>query len=201
TGAIFGGLAPDSSATYISVVGTAPEKWSDSSTWRYVGPRTPPSASPGPGANVIISLGSTVIVDREFSASLHTVRDDGTLRFDPHANTSLLVDTILVEPEGIFQMGTDPSRPDPLSPTGMGERIEADKFAKIVFSNTGPIDLNWDPLQFSRGLVSHGEVSSFGSTGTGYEQLATAAKAHDKTLVLAAAPTGWRPGDRLIISG
>ena len=44
-------------------------------------------------------------------------------------------------------------------------------------------------------------MSIFGSTVTGYEQLATAAKAHDKTLVLAAAPTGWRPGDRLIISG
>jgi G8 domain len=152
TGAIFGGLAPDSSATYISVVGTGPENWSDPSTWRYVGPGTPPSSIPGPGANVIISLGSTVIVDKQFSASLHTVRDDGTLRFDLHANTSLLVDTVLVEPEGTFQMGTDPSQPDPLSPTGMGQRIDADKSAKIVFSDTGPIDLNWDPLQFSRGL-------------------------------------------------
>ena len=37
--------------------------------------------------------------------------------------------------------------------------------------------MNWDPLQFSHGLVSHGEVSIFGSTVTSYEQLAADAKA------------------------
>lgn len=201
TGAIFGGLAPDSSATYISIPGGAAEKWSDSNTWRYVGPGNAPSPTPGPGANVIISMGSIVIVDQQFSVPLHTIRDDGILRFDPHANTSLAVDTVLVEPEGTFQMGTDPSRPDPLSSTGMGQRIDADKSAKVEFTDTGAIDLNWDPLQYSRGLISHGAVSIFGSTVTSYEQLAVAANAHDKTLVLDSAPTGWKPGDRLIISG
>jgi len=201
TGAIFGGLAPDSSATYISIASNVPEKWSDSNTWRYVGPGNAPSPLPGPGANVIISMGSIVIVDQQFSVPLHTIRDDGILRFDPHANTSLAVDTLLVEPEGTFQMGTDPSRPDPLSSTGMGQWIDADKSAKVEFTDTGPIDLNWDPLQFSRGLVSHGEVSIFGSTVTSFVQLAVAAKAHDKTLVLDSAQTGWKPSDRLIISG
>ena len=56
TGVITGGLVPDSSLTYISVPGTAPEKWSDASTWRYVGPALAagivPSPIPGPGANV-----------------------------------------------------------------------------------------------------------------------------------------------------
>ena len=191
----------DSSATYISLPGNISRKWSDSSTWHYVGPGDAPSPIPDSDANVIISLGSTVIVDQQFSVPLHTIRDDGILRFDPHANTSLFVDTLLVEPEGTFQMGTDPSQADPLSPTGMGQRIDADKSAKITFTDTGPIDLNWDPLQYSRGLVSHGDVSIFGSTVTSYEQLAVPAYATDKTLVLDAVPTGWRPGDRLVISG
>src|SRR5215471_17023634 len=64
TGAIFGGLAPDSSATYISIPSGVPGQWSDSNTWRYVGPGNAPSPIPGPGANVIISMGSTVIVDQ-----------------------------------------------------------------------------------------------------------------------------------------
>jgi hypothetical protein len=201
TGAIFGGLLPDSSATYISIPSQVPEKWSDSNTWRYVGPGNAPSPLPGAGANVIISMGSIVIVDQQFSAPIHAIRDDGLLRFDPHANTSLAVDTLLVEPEGTFQMGTDPSRPDPLSSTGMGQRIDADKSAKVEFTDTGPIDLNWDPLQYSRGLISHGAVSIFGSTVTSFVQLAVAAKAHDKTLVLDSPVTGWKPGDRLVISG
>src|SRR5262249_26915898 len=80
-------------------------------------------------------------------------------------------------------------------------RIDADKRAKVIFAETGPINLAWDPLQFSRGLVSHGEVSIFGSTVTSYEQLATDAKAKDKTLVLADTPTGWKAGDRLVLTG
>ena len=132
---------------------------------------------------------------------IHTIRDDGTLRFDPHANTLLSADTILVEPEGTFEMGTDPTQPDPLSPTGMGQRIDADKTARVVFTDSGPIDTNWDPFQYSRGLVSHGAVRIFGSTVTSFEQLAVGAKAHDKTLVLDATPTGWQVGDRLILTG
>src|SRR5262249_12651584 len=110
------------------------KNWSDPTTWKYVGP-TPtdgstPSAIPGADANVLIALGSTVIVDGISDVPLRTVRDDGILRFDPHANTKLTVDTLIVEPEGTFEMGTDPSKADPLSPTGMGERIDADKRAK-----------------------------------------------------------------------
>ena len=98
-------------------------------------------------------------------------------------------------------MGTDPTKADALSPTGMGQRIDADKRARVIFADTGAIDLNWDPLNFSRGLVSHGDVSIFGSTVTSYEQLGVDAKAKDKTLVLANTPTGWKAGDRLVLTG
>src|SRR5262245_33631238 len=204
-GVVNGGLVPDSAPTFLSVPSSTPEKWSDPNTWRYVGPALADGAIPSPipsvGANVLISAGSVVIVDASFNTPLHTIRDDGTLRFDPHANTLLMVDTLIAAPSGVFQMGTDPSQPDALSPTGIGERIEAGKSAKVIFADTGPIDLAWDPLQFSRGLVSHGEVSIFGSTVTSYEQLAVDAKATDKTLVLADAPTGWKAGDRVVLTG
>jgi hypothetical protein len=202
---VSGGLVPDAALTYISVPSATPEEWSDPATWQYVGEAptdgTTPSPIPGPGANVLISENSVVIVDINSTASLRTIRTDGTLRFDPHANTSLLVDTIIVEPGGVFQMGTDPSQPDPLSPTGFGERIDADKRAKVVFADGGAIDLAWDPLQFSRGLVSHGEVSIFGSEVTAFVPIDRDALAKSTTLVLAETPVGWRPGDRLVLTG
>jgi hypothetical protein len=202
TGVITQGLVPDSALTYISVPSTGPIPWSQASTWQYVGPASVPhSAIPGADANVLISENSVVIVDGIQTAPVHTIRTDGTLRFDPHANTLLLVDTIIVEPEGVFQMGTDPTKPDPLSPTGMGQRIDADKSAKVIFADHVPIDVGWDPLQFSRGLVSHGEVSIFGTTVTSFVQLAVDAKAKDKSLVLSSAPVGWKAGDRLVLTG
>ncbi len=205
SGIVTGGLVPDSTATYISVPRSTPEKWSDPSTWKYVGPAPTdgsiPSPIPGSDANVVISTNSIVLVDGIENVPLRTVRDDGTLRFDPHANTDLTVDTIVVEPNAVFQMGTDPTKPDPYSATGMGQRIDPDKQAKVVFADRGPIDLAWDPLQFSRGLVSHGNVSIFGSTVTSFEQLGGDAHAKDTTLALASTPTGWKAGDRLILTG
>ena len=205
TGVITGGLVPDAKLTYISLPSTTPENWSDPDTWRYVGP-TPtdgsiPSPIPGANDNVLISTNSVVIVDGINNSPLRTVRIDGMLRFDPHADTRLTVDTIIVQTSGVFQMGTNPAEPDLFSPTGMGEPIDSARKAKVVFADRGAIDLNWDPLQFSRGLITHGEVSVFGATVTSFEQLAINARARDKTLVLADTPEGWQPGDRLILTG
>ena len=194
---------PDLALTYISVPSATPGDWSDPDTWQYVGP-TPtngsiPSPIPGAHDNVLISSNSVVLVDGISNSPQRTIRIDGTLRFDPHANTALTVDTIIVEGSGVFQMGTDPSEPDPYSLTGMGEPIDADRKAKVVFADRGVIDVGWDPLQFSRGLVTHGEVSIFGASVTSFEQLAGDARAKDKTLVLANPPTGWKAGDRLVL--
>ena len=205
SGIVSGGLLPDASISYVSVPSATPEVWSDPHTWRYVGAAPADGSQPAPlpsaGANVVISEGSTVVVDTVFTTALHGVRADGTLRFDPHADTLLVADTILVNIDGVFQMGTDPGLPDPLSATGHGERIDANHRARVIFADSGPIDVTWDPLQFSRGLVSHGDVSMFGTQVTSFEQLGVAAKAKDKTLVLADVPTGWKAGDRLVLSG
>src|SRR5205807_1353950 len=78
---------------------------------------------------------------------LRTIRVDGTLNFKADQNTSLLVDTIIVMPKGVFQMGTQQAP------------VQFDKQARVVFSpyDTANRD-TWDPLQFSLGLVTHGEV-------------------------------------------
>ena len=138
-----------------------------------------------------------VVAKLEFYNPAHSVKDRiGVSMIDAAEKAGQIKsDTIIVEPDAVFQMGTDPTQPDPLSPTGMGQRIDADKHAKVVFADRGPIDLAWDPLQFSRGLVSHGDVSIFGTTVTSFEQLQTDAHAKDTTLILANSPIGWKAGD------
>ena len=190
TGVITGGLVPDSSLTYISVPSATPENWSDPSTWRYVGPAptdgSTPSPIPGAGANVLISLGSVVIVDAQFSSPLHTIRDDGTLRFDPHANTLLSVDTIIVEPEGVFQMGTDPTQARPAQPHRHGPADRCRQAGQSDLRRHRPdrselgIHCN-SAADWSRTATS----ASSASTVTSFEQLAVDAKVKDKTLVLA----------------
>ena len=110
TGVITGGLVPDSALTYISAPSTTPERWSDPATWIYVGliPTDGSSPSPIPGANdnVLISSNSVVLVDGIADSPLRTIRIDGTLRFDPHANTNLSVDTIIVQASGVIHDNT-----------------------------------------------------------------------------------------------
>src|SRR5262249_42113606 len=99
---ISGGLVPDVAVTHQSVArGNSRD------------PTIGSAGVPKDGDNVLITGGTVVTIDGNESVdannnrvALHTIRDDGTLRFDPHANTTLLVDTIVVEPSGTFEMGT-----------------------------------------------------------------------------------------------
>jgi hypothetical protein len=197
TGALVGGLIPDSTITYQSVLqvdasgNVLPDRWADPASWKYVsGPNT--SGIPGAGDTVLITFGSNVTIDGY--ADARTVRSDGTLRFDPTQDTALKLDTLLVEPGGTFEMGTQ------------AQPIEANHHAKVIFtdriSSLGPnARLAWDPLQFSLGMITHGHVSIYGSTVTSFETVPTALAAKTITFDLGTVPTGWKAGDRLIITG
>ncbi len=188
-------LVADSAATYKSV---ASGNWSNPASWNHLvgGSWTGDGTIPNNGANVIISAGNTITVDGDASkgaggakVALHTIRDDGTLNFNTHANTQLLVDTIVVAVGGRFEMGTQASPIDP------GVK------AKLVFADSGDIDLSWDPLQFSRGMISHGSVSVFGADVESFIQLNSALAARQSVINLGSLPHGWKVGDRLIITG
>jgi hypothetical protein len=187
TGIVTGGLVPDAAVTYQSN-GNGP--WSSSSTWKYIGSADSHPDIPGPGANVVITAGTTVTVD-DTTAPVRTIRDDGTLRFDPNSNATLEVDTLVVEPIGTFQMGT------------ASQPIDSAHNAKVIFvSQMGDADrLLWDPLQFSLGMVSHGDVSIDGSQVTSFVALPNALPAKAPKIDLGNLPAGWNVGDRLIITG
>src|SRR4029077_2599898 len=136
------------------------------------------------GSNVVVSASTTVTLDGATPA-LRTLRDDGTLTFDPAKDTRLNVDTIIVEPIGTFQMGTKDAP------------ISSAHSAKVVFVSQmdAASRLLWDPLQFSLGLVSHGDISIYGSTVTSFVAVPTSVAAKAQTFDLGTVPTGWKAGD------
>jgi hypothetical protein len=121
-GGITGGLLPDSSVTVKSV---ASGNWSNPAVWST-------GAVPKSFDNVLVTAGTTITVDGDESpnGALHGIRVDGTLRFHPHANTTLLVDTILVEDGGVYDMGT-PTDPNDLS----SGPIDASHRATVIFAD------------------------------------------------------------------
>ena len=93
-----------------------PNAWSAAATWK--GGKLPTA-----GANVQIPKGKTVTLDQALSVSLRTVRVDGTLKFAPDRDTSLLLDTMVVMPGGELIVGTDKAP------------IARDKRARIIFAD------------------------------------------------------------------
>ena len=157
-------------------------RWSAAATWR-------DGKIPGADANVLIPKGRTVVVDEVLSAALRTVRVDGKLDFAPDRDTGMIADTIVVPPGGELTIGTD-KKP-----------IAADKRARIIFADRGPIDTNWDPHLLSRGLIAHGAFSMFGAQVTPHLPLAREPRKGDTKLALAQAPVNWKKGDRLVLTG
>ena len=179
TGVVSGGLVSDAALTYRSV---ASGNWSNASIWGHNdgnGNFLSDGTIPGNDANVLIATGTVVTVDGNESVgpnnsriALRTIRDDGTLRFDPNADTRLLVDTIIVEPSGVFQMGTADV---PIAVNHKARLVFADREMGLTPAEQITFDaaqLAWDPLQFSHGLVSHGDVSINGSTVTSFVNVA-----------------------------
>lgn len=172
-------LVPRSEATHVAI---ANGDWFDASTWFQ-------GRIPGAGAKVLIPESATVTYDGQSNASLFTVRVDGELTFATDANTRMVVDTMVVGPSGKLEIGTES---DPIS---AGVRTE------IAIANNGAINTGWDPLLFSRGILSHGEVEIHGAEKTSFLKVAVDPMAGDRTISLSEAPDGWRVGDTIVLTG
>jgi hypothetical protein len=177
-------MAAQNLVPFMNVTNTAiaDGNWSDPNTWMN---RQVPAA----GANVWIMPNVTVTVDQVFTTPINTIRVTGTLRFNPHVNTKIRVDTIVVDPEGTYMMGSQ------------AEPIDANKTALVSFTDSGPINTTWDPLSLGRGLVSLGTAMIQGAATTAYEPVATLPHQGDTHLTFATAPTNWHVGDSLIMGG
>ncbi len=156
--------------------------WSDPATWHG-------GAVPQNGSRVLIPIHTTITVDGVLTEAPATVRVDGTLRFDHTVDTQLKVDTVVVSPVGRFEMGTAENR------------IAPNVTATLLITDNGPIDRDWDPFGISRGLITHGSVSIYGTEKTTSVEIFNPLPAGTTQLQLSETPTGWRVGDQIVIAG
>ena len=172
-------LATVADATHIA---TSSGSWFDPAIWAN-------GVVPGDGAKVVIPSGVTVDYDGQSPASLFTVRVDGDLKFATDVDTFMEVDTLLVSPSGHMQIGT------------LNNPVAAGVEAIIQIADNGPIDVAWDPMLLSRGIVSHGAIEAHGAEKDAFLKLAVDPMAGDTSLTLEEAPAGWKVGDKLVLTG
>ncbi len=156
--------------------------WSDPGTWLS-------GQIPQDNDNVLIPQGLAVEVDQQVDQRIGNVRVDGTLSFSTTVDSELMLDTLIVRPEGKLEMGT------------VDEPIASEAAARLLIVDNGAIDRTWDPLELSRGVIVHGTAQIHGAEKTPFVELARLARRGDRTLILADTPSNWRAGDRIVLAG
>ncbi len=155
--------------------------WSDPATWSN-------GTIPGANSKVVVPLGVTVTYDVDSSADIFWLLVDGVMNFSTTVSTKLVIDTIVVSPEGAWRQGT------------VSAPIPANLTSRVIFSDRGAINMTWDTNLISRGLISHGETSIVGAEKLSHSKIAPAA-AGSNTITLTSAPQGWRIGDTIVVPG
>jgi hypothetical protein len=79
--------------------------------------------------------------------------------------------------------------------------VAAGVTARLEFTDSGPINREWDPFGISRGLISHGSVSIYGKEVTSHVAVQSAVTAGTTVLQLATVPVGWKAGNSVVIAG
>ncbi|MFN0276171.1 MAG: PKD domain-containing protein [Chitinophagales bacterium] len=172
-------LVHEDDATHIAVNNGS---WSSNSTWNT-------GSVPGSGARVLIDSGVTVSYSIQSETEIFWIRVNGTLNFSTTVSTKLKVNTFIVDAIGVVTIGTE------TTPVSSGVT------AKIVFTDEGPIDSEWDPHFFSKGLISHGGLTVYGASKTAYGTMSADQLAGATSLKLTLAPSNWVAGDKLVAAG
>ncbi|MEZ5896531.1 MAG: G8 domain-containing protein [Parvularculaceae bacterium] len=153
--------------------------WSDSATW----------GGKAPTSRVLIPAGISVVFDLANSPKLKTVRVEGCLELSSTQSSRLNTEFLYVAPKGELLAGT------------AANPIPANIVAEIVFPDFGAIDVKTDPTLVGKGLVSASRVRLYGALKTTRAKVSRDPKKGDSVLALTQAPSGWRVGDRVVITG
>ena len=108
---------------------------------------------------VLIPEAIAVDYDGQSTASLLTVRVDGKLDFATDRDTGMVVDTLIVSPTGKLEIGT------------AADPVRANVTAEITIADNGNIDVGWDPMLLSRGVISHGDVEIHGTAKSSHHKV------------------------------
>ncbi len=156
--------------------------WSDASIWA-------DGKVPATNARIWIPTGITVTYDVDNAdLRLETVRVDGKLNFATDRNTTMKVETLVVDPAGVLTIGTSATN-----------RVAADKKARIIIADRGTWDYTTDTIDIGGGLISHGQLLIYGAEHTSFMDPVTDLKAGVKEIAFASAPKDWKVGDKIIV--
>ena len=172
-------LVPRVEASHVAI---GSGDWFDPSIWAN-------GQIPGWGAKVLIPEGVTVSYGAMSNASLFTVRVDGALDFATDTSSQMVFDTLVVSATGRLTIGTEAN---PVQPW-----VDVD----LVVADNGPIDVGWDPMLLSRGIIAHGETTIHGAAKDSHEKVAVDPMAGSATLRFAETPEGWQVGDTIVVAG
>ena len=165
--------------------------WFNHSTWS--------GGVPSTGDTVRIPEGVSVTYNGVSNDRIKFIRLDGKLTFASNADSKLIVDTLITTPSSELAIGTSTSP------------IAANRSVNIVIAPVTPfnpgnpsataIDTAWDWHQLSRGVVTHGKVRIHGAAKTAFHRVASDPAAGNTTITLENAPSGWKVGDTVTITG
>lgn len=172
-------LVPRDEATHIAV---SDGDWFDKNTWHN-------GNIPDDNAKVLIPEGINVQYGSVSDVRLFTVRVDGELDFATDMDSRIIFDTMVVSPTGSLVIG---SEVDPVDPNVSVE---------LIVANNGPIDVDWDPMLLSRGLIAHGETSIHGAAKDSHDKVLEDPMAGDKFVSFDEVPEGWQIGDTIVVAG
>ncbi|MEK7265817.1 MAG: Ig-like domain-containing protein [Pseudomonadota bacterium] len=153
--------------------------WSDLATWGGL----------KPGGRVFIPSGISVVFDVPASRYIRSLRIEGCFELSDKVSSRLYAETVYVAPGGEFLAGAPTS---PLPPSVIAE---------IVFPSFGPLDPVVDRTLVGKGIIAASRVRLYGSLKTPRVKVAATPVKGDQTIILSQAPSGWRIGDRVILTG
>lgn len=176
-------------------------QWSEPSTWEG-------GKVPGAGARVQVRTGHNVTYDVASDQTIRSIHVAGTLRFDPRRDTRLDVGLIKIQAgddasENGFDCDAhapqiDPNAPRPALELGTPEHaIPASRTAVIRLVVVEGMDAETCPAIVCCGgrMDLHGAPLS-----ASWVKLGRTAHAGDRELVLSEPTTGWKAGDRVIVT-
>jgi hypothetical protein len=175
-------LFPDASDADVAVA-VKGGSWFDTATWAN-------GKIPTTGQDVYIPESVSVVYDGVSDARLDRVAVDGGLHFAIDVDTRLVVDTLMTNSSSILTIGTEEN------PVQAGVSAEI-----IIHRDNGAIDQADDPLELSKGIVTHGQVRIAGQDKTDHLKASIDPQAGDDFLLFDEAVTGWQTGDKLVVAG
>ncbi|NET34148.1 MAG: hypothetical protein F6K19_19345 [Cyanothece sp. SIO1E1] len=157
--------------------------WSNPATWGGIVPEK----------NALVHIPQGIAVDYDVASDvpLFSIFVEGGLQFATDQNTKLVVDTLVTAGNSHLSIGTEDTP------------VQANVSTDIIIRKDGqPADKrNWDPGQFTKGIITHGVVDIFGAGKTSKLALAQDVRAGDTTLVLRGSAAGWVKGDTIVLAG